>query len=316
MAILGLLLLGLWPWGAPPAYQAVVIDAATRQPLAGVAVTDLDAGATRSTDATGHITLPGPAAHLRLRHLGYAPAEVLRGALPAGQVDTLRLTPQRFALADVVVQGARPVRLSGYAGKLKYVGGVLLVPEYQTASLFRPAPGEVGSVVQRLTAQFRNNHPTAGRVRMRLLPVLPTSPFTPDLTRDLLTGELQYSAAQIAALPNQELTVELASHGIRVPAAGLCLLVEGLPSSPEEQLVELQPPWTVVTATDPRNQATYRSAPADAFPAIMVATSATSVETTSRHVHGLPWRMFDVDNQHKRVENAAVSLTLLAEPAP
>ncbi|RTQ48216.1 hypothetical protein EJV47_17460 [Hymenobacter gummosus] len=303
-------------FGAPDAYQAVVVDAVTRRPLAGVAVTDLHTRAGLTTDAAGRFSLPGPVAHFRLQHLGYAPAELTRTRRPAGPPDTLRLHPQTFALAGVQVQGARPVVLSGYAGKLKYLSGALLVPEYQVASRFRPDATTLGSVVQRLTVKFRDNHPTAGRVRVRLLPALLTTPFTPDLTRDLLPAELMYTAAEVAALPNQELVVELASYGIRMPQEGLCILVEGLPTLPTEQFVEINPVWTIVTATNPQDKATYRTTPANEFPAIMEATSATTVETVSRHIHGLPWRIHDVDDKHRRVENAAVSLTLLAEPAP
>jgi hypothetical protein len=87
-------------------YSAVVVDAVSHRPLAGVSVRPLDASAPTSTDAHGHFQLPAGPADFDLSLDGYAD---LRGHR-ATQGDTLRLRPTSTMLPAVTVRipAARP----------------------------------------------------------------------------------------------------------------------------------------------------------------------------------------------------------------
>jgi hypothetical protein len=80
---------------APTSYSAVVVDATTSQPLAGVHVmaTEPPAGVA-ITDDQGRFTLAAAARTLTLTRLGYAPLQMVLPA-DADLADTLRLLHRR-----------------------------------------------------------------------------------------------------------------------------------------------------------------------------------------------------------------------------
>ncbi|TGD77967.1 hypothetical protein [Hymenobacter wooponensis] len=299
-----------------PPYQAIVVDATTSRPLPGVTGLDLATQQRFSTDALGHFTLAGPAAHFQLRHLGFAPLEASRSGLQPGQVDTLRLLPQSILLGEVSVRPTKPVVLSSFGPKVKDKMGVLVVPGSECGVLFRPAPDSPPAVVEQITVQLRPNKPKAGQIRIRL--VAPTSEAEPRPTsHDLIPVAATYTAAQLVALPDQRLTVDISAYGLQLPPNGFFVLIEGLGSNyPAEVAVPMQrgdpTPHLILTATNLADSATYRRTPMNDFPAVVRGTSVTEVETYWRQCCNRPWRGYRLTHKPKESENVAVTLVLRA----
>ncbi len=309
---------------SPPAgsYQAVVVDATTSRPIAGVSITDLQTRAGSATDSQGRFGLAGPAAHFRLHSLGFADLEATRAALPPGQVDTLRLLPEAILLSEVSVRPTKPVVLSSVGTKPGKQHGTILVPGAQCGILFRPAASMLPAVVQQISVQFELNkqaHALAGRVRVRLVALERGSSMTPS-AHDLLPIAATYTAAELDALPNHLLIIDLSSYGIRLPASGFFVLVEGLATAVGETYVtdkfvgsgnKFLP--VVVTASDPQNPATFRETPAWDHPAVCWVSSITDVETVTRQGYNKPWHVRQTNRDSKKTDNVVISLTILTE---
>lgn len=299
-----------------PTYRAVVVDATTSLPLLDVAGIDLATQRSFSTDALGHFTLPGPAARFRLRHLGFAPLEASRPGLQAGQVDTIRLLPQSIVLGEVSVRPTKLVTLSSLGPRLKEKMGVLLIPGSECGVLFRPVPGSPPAVVEQIVLLLRPNKPKAGQLRVRLVAATDEAEPKPS-SHDLLPVAATYTAAQLAALPNQQLILDISTYGLQLSATGFFVLIEGLGSDyPAEVAVPMHradpTPHLIITATNPADSATYRRTPMNDFPALLQATSVTEVETYWRQCCNRPWRGHRLTNNPKESDNVAVSLILSA----
>jgi hypothetical protein len=319
-----LTLLALFPGSQPPAsaYQAVVVNATTSRPIVGVSITDLQTQTCAATDAHGRFSLPGPTAHFRLHSLGFADLEATRPALPPGQVDTLRLLPDAILLPEVSVRPSKPVVLSSVGTKASKPRGSILVPGAQFGILFRPAASMLPAVVQQISVQLDSNkqsHALAGRVRVRLVALERGSSMTPS-AHDLLPIAATYTAAELAALPNHLLTIDLSAYNIRLPASGFFVLIEGLATVPGETYVtdklvgeKGKASYVVVTATDPQNPATYRETSAWDYPAISWTSSITEVETVTRLGYSKPWHIRQPNHNSSKAENPDISLTILAE---
>lgn len=263
----------------PPAtlYQAIVVDATTSRPLAGVRVADLQSQTSLSTDQQGRFTLPGPVAHVRLRSLGFADLEANRPALAPGQMDTLRLLPEAILLSEVSVRPAKPVVMSSLGIKAGKPHGTVLVPGAQYGILFQPAANLHPAVVQQINIQFRVNQHSqslAGRIRVRLVPPERGSAATPS-SHDLVPIAATYTAAELAALPNHLLNVDLSAYNTRLPTTGLFVLIEGLATVAGETYVTDKMvgntrtgTCVVFTASDPQNSATFRETPVFDFPVV------------------------------------------------
>ena len=317
------LLLALF--SAPPpttAYQAIVVDATTSRPLAGVSVVVLQTQTGFATDQHGRFCLPVPVAHFRLRSLGFADLEATRSALATGQVDTLRLLPEAILLSEVSVRPSKPLVLSSLGAKVGKPHGTMIVPGAQFGILFQPAANMPPAVVQQISVRFdlnKQSHALVGRIRVRLVALKRGSSMTPS-EHDLLPIAATYTAAELAALPNHLLTVDLSSYNIRLPATGFFVLVEGLTTIAGETYVtdkfvgsgsKILP--VIVTASDPQNPATFRETPAFDYPAISCAASITEVETVTRLGYSKPWHIKWQEHNSKKTENVDVSLTILAE---
>ncbi|RAK63917.1 hypothetical protein [Hymenobacter edaphi] len=224
-------------------YRCVVADARTRAALP--AATVQAAGRTLRTDEAGRFELPARPAQLQLSHVGYQP----RQWQPAPAADTLWLTPQAVALPNVRVR-AQPRQLVWRApGKARWPYDAFansLTPTEQVAMLYRPADA---------TRSYRIR-----AVRLRLGSRAPQGPA--DLLRDLRRfpeGRLQVQllapgpdgAPATALLPaSWEITPALseeheggwlrlpvADAELRLPAAGVFIVANGLTGSAAETFV-------------------------------------------------------------------------------
>ena len=322
MAHLAFLFLTLfYPYPPPPAYQAIVVDATTSRPLASVSVVDLQGKSSSATDSQGRFSLPGPVAHFRLRGLGFAALEATRSALAPGQVDTLRLLPESILLSEVSVRPAKPVVLSSLGTKIGKPHGTVLVPGAQYGILFQPAANLLPAVVQKISVRFRfspQSHSLIGRVRVRLVAPERSSSAMPS-AHDLVPIAATYTAAELAALPNHLLVLDLSAYNIRLPATGFFVLIEGLPTNAGEtyvtdKIVGNRPGDAItITATDPTNPTTFRETPTFDYPVIAWAASITDVVTVMRRDYSKPWHFRQQNRDSRKTDNPDISLTILAE---
>ena len=303
------------------AYQAIVVDATTSRPLASVSVTDLQSQTGSATDQHGRFSLPGPVVHFRLRSLGFASLEATRPALAPGQVDTLRLLPEAILLSEVSVRPARPTVLSSLGTKIGKPRGTVLAPGAQYGILFQPAANLLPAVVQQIRVRFQfspQSHALVGRIRVRLVAPERGSSATPS-AHDLVPIAATYTAAELAALPDHLLVLDLAAYNIRLPATGFFVLIEGLPTNAGETYVtdklvgnRLGDAITI-TATDPQNPATFRETSTFDYPTVSWAASITDVVTVLRQGYSKPWRFMQQNRDSRKTENPDISLTILAE---
>ena len=309
---------------SPPtnSYQAIVVDATTSQPLAGISVVDLQTQTGSATDQHGRFSLPGPTAHFHLRGLGFADLEATRPATAPGQIDTLRLLPKTILLSEVSVRPSKPVVMSSLGDKVGKPKGYIMAPGTQYGILFRPAADMLPAVVQQISVRFQPNkqsHDLIGRVRVRLVSLERGSSMTPSV-HDLFPIAATYTAAELDVLPNHLLNIDLSSYNIKLPATGFFVLVEGLTTVAGETYItdkmvsdKGKSLYVIVTASDPQNPATFRETPAFDYPAISCAASITEVETVTRLGYSKPWHVKRQDHNSDKVENVDVSLTILAE---
>ena len=317
------LLLALF-YGHPPteSYHAVIVNATTSQPLAGAAILDLRTQLSSVADQHGRFTLPGPSAHFRLRSLGFANLKATRPALAPGQVDTLRLLPEAILLPEASVRPAKPVVLSSLGPHVAKPHGTVLVPGAQCGILFQPTANLLPAVVQHIRVRFRfskQSQALVGRVRVRLVAPERGSFLTPS-SHDLLPLAATYTAAELAALPDHVLTVDVSAHNIRLPATGFFVLLEGLATTAGESYVTdklvgntRSGTAVIVTASDPQNPATFRETSAFDYPVVAWASSITETQTVTRLGYNTPWTLKRHDRDAKKSDNVDISLTILAE---
>ena len=300
-------------------YQAVVVNATTSRLLAGVSITDLQTQAASATDLRGRFSLAGPTAHFRLHSLGFADLEATRPALLPGQFDTLRLLPDAILLSEVSVRPSKPVVLSSIGTKTGKPRGTMLVPGAQFGILFQPAASMLPAVVQHITVRFWPGHSTTGRIRVRLVTPERHSLMTPS-AHDLVPIAATYTAAELAALPNHLLTIDLSAYSIRLPATGFFVLIEGLATIAGEVYVtdklvssKGKLDHVVVTASDPQNPATFRETPSSDYPAVSWTPSITGVETVTRLGDRKSWTIRHQDRSSSKTDNVDISLTILTD---
>jgi len=219
---------------APASYSAVVVDATTSQPLAGVRVqaTEPPTGVV-ITDDQGRFTLATAARTLTLTRLGYAPLQL---TLPADArlADTLRLLPQAYALPEVAVRPPQVRTLLSVPAGGAELGRTLYPGQAVALLLTRPAdaPADQPCVLGMVHLWLRER-PQQGRLRVRLVDVLPGPPDRPG-TRDLLPTPAVFSLAQLTQARRGELVVDLTPYNLLLPAAGLAVVVECLPTDPAD----------------------------------------------------------------------------------
>ena len=318
MTLFASLVFALFCAGPPvTTYQAVVVDATTSRPLASVSVEDLQSGTGTATDQKGRFSLAGPTVHFRLRGLGFADLEATRTALAPGQVDTLRLLPQAILLSEVSVRPSKPVVLASVGTKPAKPRGTMLIPGAQYGILFQPAASLLPAVVQEISLRLgASRPPTAGRIRVRLVAPERGSTSTPS-AHDLVPIAATYTAAELAALPDHVLRVDLSAYNLRLPATGFFVLIEGLATVPGESFVADKlvggGKLLVVTATDPKDPATFHETDALEFPVVSLTASFTETATVTRLGSGKGWTYKNSGHDSKKNDNVDISLTILAE---
>lgn len=220
--MLSLLLAGLLLRPAPP-YSAVVVDARTNKPLAGVSVRVTGHKHATTTDAHGVFQVAGTAPGLELSHYCYAPLHTTVPAA-AGSRDTLRLLPTSYVLEPVTLHPPRIVSFSSVPcprGQRLLPGqSVALLLERRTEAAPRTLciVHEVRFAVQPDVKQ--------GRLRVRLVNTQAPGAGT----QDLLPAPVLFSAEQLRAAPGGELALDLRPYDLLLPLEWLCVVVDCLPT--------------------------------------------------------------------------------------
>ena len=162
-----------------------------------------------------------------------------------------------------------------------------------------------------------SKHATAaGVLRVRLLARLASGatalegPAGPDL----LPQPLSISTSQLASAPNGLLLLDLLPYHLPMPATGLCVLLEGVGSFPQQQYVSLTQPdkgqaATVVTGSDPKDPATYEVHKLADYPELAVAETPDPAVTWSRGSNGKGWRLYQPTDG--KVANAIVAVVVV-----
>lgn len=238
--MLSLLLAGLL--ALPPAYSAVVVDATTNRPLAGVSIRPaaLPAQGT-TTDAQGLFTLASQPQALDLSLVGYAPLHLAVPTQHQG-IDTLRLLPQAYALADVHVRPPKAVTISSIPEK-GHDFGELILPGISVGLLIpRPAtvPADQPCLITEVRLRLRDR-PREGRLRIRLVPLATNANGTnrPGIG-DLLPTPFIVSLPEMAASKGGEIKLDFTPYNIVLPASGLCVVVESLLTDPADQVLRTE----------------------------------------------------------------------------
>lgn len=232
-----LLLCGLLTVPAGP-YSAVVVDATTNRPLEAVSVRDPDSNTGTTTTAQGTFTLATTPKRVALSRLGYASLTLTLA--PGSRLDTLRLLPQNYVLGDVVVRTPRSFLMSsGKQGGQQ--GGFNVFPGQSLATLLsRPedlSPDQPCVVTQ--VRLYLQEKPKQGRVRVRLTTLERATaagkPAQPG-SQDILPIPFVFSTEQLAAARKGELLIDLSAYNILLPPDGLCVVLEALPTNPDDKL--------------------------------------------------------------------------------
>ncbi len=303
---------------APPAYSAVVVDAITRQPLAGVTVREEGApvpAVALTTDAAGRFQLDKPPVLLHLNRLGYAPLVVQRLAGAVNQPDTLRLLPQVFALGEVAVRAPHTVILSSVEPKGKSMARGLIPGQAIASYLVRPATAPAGQAcVLNQLRFFLASRVAEGQLRVRLVaaqpaPLHPGSQMQPGPV-DLLPEPLTLTAAQLAAFSRGRVSLDLSKYKLPLPVEGLFVIIECLATNLEDKVIAVTQSTTgrykrqVVVGPDPASPATSHVIDGDDLPSLEGQLAPGNFTMWSRHNAQKPW-------EHSGSANVRVELSVL-----
>lgn len=276
----------------PTSYHAVVVDATDNKPLAGVTVENLKTKTTLTSDKNGRVVVESAPVRLRLNRIGYASLDIDREGTTPQQPDTLRLLPKALVLDNVMVRPAQQLRLTPVEldARHKNILGLTaargLTPGSALAVLHRPPDTTSIYRVTKLIVGIPKQHEAeAGRLRVRLVNVV-SAPASQPGPNDLLPVAAVFTAKQVNAAPNHELEVDVSAYGLRLPKQGLCVVVECLPTEPNETRIGINRVGEgsklrveVITATDPKNPDTYQRTSVEKFIWISTAHSTTSAIT-------------------------------------
>jgi hypothetical protein len=296
---------------AAPAYTAVVVDARTNQPLVGVNVQDYSVALPIMplvTDATGRFSVYQAPVHVQLRMLGYTPLEVTRTAHSPANPDTLRLQPQALVLAEVAVKPGKAAILSTTSAKADKMARRILPGQSVAMQVLPPAGSACLLNEVRLYLQDK---PKEGRLRLRLVNVLagtaPGNAVLPGLA-DLLPEPVIYSASQLADMPHGRVTLDLSKYGLQIPAEGLCVVVDCLPTDPADKPIAVTKPANgrgglkVVLAPNPNDLTTAHTLDADKFPVLEGQRSGGTSATWARSTSKPDWRPSGPGSSNIRAE--------------
>lgn len=219
-------------------YSAVVVDATTNQPIEAVSVRDPDAGIVTTTAAQGTFTFANTPKRVALSRLGYATLTLTLNP-GSGRSDTLRLLPQSYVLDEVAVHTPHPLTLSsGQEGE--QAGQYLLPGQSMGILLGRPdklAPDQPCVITQ--VRLYLQDKPHEGRVRVRLTTLEPATANGTQAhpgSQDLLPVPFVLTTEQLAKAPKKELVIDLSAYNLLLPPAGLCLVLDILPTDPADEV--------------------------------------------------------------------------------
>jgi hypothetical protein len=166
--------------------------------------------------------------------LGYASLHIPVPAQPTA-ADTLRLLPRSYALDEVAVRPPRSSTLVSVPAGGPELGRRLYPGQAVALLLERPlsAPAGQPCVVNEVRL-FLSNHPPQGRIRVRLVEVLPGLPVHPGI-RDLLPTPVVFTPQQLAQARKGVLMLDVSAANLLLPASGLCVVIECLPTDPADQ---------------------------------------------------------------------------------
>lgn len=271
-----------------------MVDATTNKPLGEVVIKDLKTLVINYSNNDGHFTVSSTPVHLQLSRIGYATLRVTREEVLLEQLDTIRLLPKAIVLEDITVRPSKQIRVTAVpvTERSKNIFGVMsmhgLLPGAKMGVLLFPPDT---TTTYRLNSIIVSVPKTpglkakSGRLRVRLVNV-EASPNLHPGQNDLLSTAVIYSAKQVSEAPNQELEVDISAFGIKMPKQGICVVAECLPTEVSEVFVSINQKGQgkklvveVITATDPKNPATYRATPAQDFFFIGTATAKTTAVT-------------------------------------
>lgn len=221
------------------AYSAVVVDASTNKPLAGVSVRGKGTKDGVTTDAHGFFKLGGSPTELDLSLLGYAP---LHRAVPAqpSATDTLRLLPTSYVLEAVTIRPPKVVTFSSVPKEAPEMGRRLLPGQSVALLLERPAtaPTDKPCVLSEVRI-FMQDKPKQGRLRVRLVNIQGSGTDTRPGSNDLLPAATVFSTEQLRAAPKGVLTLDVSEYGLLLPVEGLCVVVDCLPTDPADLSIKV-----------------------------------------------------------------------------
>jgi hypothetical protein len=212
--------------------------------------------------------------------------EISRQGTLLERPDTIRLLPKEVILENVTVKPAQPIRLTPVpleARQKSFIGfdkARGLTPGTSLAVLHRPPDTTATYYVTRLIVAVPRNHEVeAGRLRILLVNVI-SEPTPYPGANDLLPIAAIFTAKQVNSAVNHEVEVDVSSYHLRLPKEGLCVVAECLPTEPNEVPVARNKVKQgnkvrieIITATDPKNPATYRQTPIENFIWVNVAES-------------------------------------------
>ena len=258
----------------PPKATVIVVDAGTRLPLAGVTVRNLDAMLSVApvvTDGFGRFEHPRPSLHVQLSRLGYVVKLVDRPLKAIAAPDTLLMEPAAVALGEVSVRPGKALRLQSNTEKGEHIGRRLLPGQAIAVQLVPPA----GQSCQVNTLRFLLTEKThEGRIRVRLLNALP-GPSEGHLkpgTTELLSQPVLLSNELLVAAKKGYVQVDLSSFNLTLPAEGVFVVLETLPTDPADKPVAVthnannKGGLKMVLATNLDDLTTSHTLPTEDFP--------------------------------------------------
>lgn len=237
--MLSLLLASLLLVQTPPTYSAVVVDATTNKPLANVSVRATGSKDGTTTDAHGIFKLGGSPTQLDFALLGYSALHLAVPAQPTS-ADTLRLLPTSYVLDAVTIRPPKVVTFSSVPKEGAEMGRRLLPGQSVALLLERPAsaPADKPCMLSEVRIYLQDKV-KEGRLRVRLVDIQGSGTSARPGSNDLLPAPSVYSTEQLRAAPKGVLLVDVSQYGLLLPAEGLCVVVDCLPTDPADQDIKV-----------------------------------------------------------------------------
>lgn len=187
-----------------------------------------------------------------------------------------------------------------------------LVPGQSIAMLLVPpasAPVGKACVLDQIRL-FLLDKPRQGRLRVRLVNVVAASALGATArpgTADLLPEAAIFTTSQLAAT-HKQLTLDMSQYNLLLPAEGLCVIVECLPTKPTDQFVAVTRPTNgkggikVVISPDPTDGSKTEVFDEADFPALDGQQASGAVPTWAWSTTRPQWHQLNGIHPNVRVE--------------